>query len=434
VAGLAPDPAGDGILTSLAPVWPLLLVAALLVLRQPLLTILLALAALIHVLWGQGRLEYIAEDIWVALDKELVLSIPMFMLCGQVMTRGGIALRLVTIMRALTPRIPGGLAVACTLSCALDASISGSSIVTMLAIGSVMVPSLLKAGYDRHYALGSVMAGGTLGIIIPPSIPMIVYSLVADASVIDMFKAGIGPGLLLTAALSVYAVWRNRHMPTTPFDGAALRSALIEGAWAVLMPVVLLGGIYGGVLSITESAAVALTYAVVIEIFVYRELTVHELYVAVLDTARIGGALFPIIAIALSLSLLLAEHRVPQQLVQWMQAYVSSPLGFIVAVNLLLLLVGCLLTIDAAILLFAPILVPLAAAYGYHKVLFGIIMILNLEIGFLTPPVGMNLIVAVGAFRQPFPLLCAAALPFVALMLACLFLVIWQPWIALAWR
>lgn len=421
-------------MSAAATLLPVLLVAALLVLRQPLLTLLLALAALIHLLWGQGRLEYVAEDLWIALDKELVLSIPMFMLCGQVMMRGGIARRLVAIMKALTPRIPGGLAVACTLSCALDASVSGSSVVTMLAIGSVMVPALLEAGYERRYALGAVMAGGTLGIIIPPSIPMIVYALVADVSVLDMFKAGIGPGLLLTAVFGAYAVWRNRHLPTAPFDRAALRHALREGGWAALMPVVLLGGIYGGVFGITESAAVALAYAVLIEFVVHRELGPRELYAAALETARFSGALFPIIAVALSLARLLAEHQVAQHLAQWLQAIAGDPFVFIVAVNLLLLAVGCLMTIDAAIIVLAPLLAPLAAAYGFDKVLFGVIMILNLEIGFLTPPVGMNLIVAAGAFRQPFGLLCRAALPFVVLMLACLALVIWQPWIAVGWR
>jgi C4-dicarboxylate transporter DctM subunit len=418
-------------MTAWLPLVPLLLVAVLLVLRQPLLVILLVLAASVHLLWGQGRLEYIAEDMWIALDRELVLSIPMFLLCGQVMTRGGTALRLVRVLKALTASVPGGLALACTLGCALDAAISGSSIVTMLAIGSVMVPSLLRAGYERRYALGAVMAGGTLGIIIPPSIPMIVYALMTETSVIDLFTAGIGPGLLLTAVFSAYAVWRHRHLPRAPFDRTELLRALRDGVWALLMPVILLGGIYSGWFGLTESAAVALAYAVVVEVFVHRELDARGLWAVVLAAARLGGALFPIIAIALSLSIVLTEHRVPATLVAWVQAQVQSPLAFIVAVNLLLLLVGCLMTIDLAILVLAPMLVPLAEAYGYDKVLFGVIMILNLEIGFLTPPVGMNLIVAMGAFKQPFGLLCRAALPFVVMMLGCLALVIWQPWIAM---
>ncbi len=306
-------------MTALAPLVPPLLVLALLALRQPLVVILLAIAASVHLLWGAGRLEYIAEDLWIALDKELVLSIPMFMLCGQVMTRGGTARRIVAVMRALTPSLPGGMAVACTLACALDASISGSSIVTMLAIGSVMVPSLLAAGYERRYALGAVMAGGTLGIIIPPSIPMIIYGLVTETSVVELFRAGIGPGLLLTLAFAAYAVWRHRHLPPQRFDLRALLAALREGSWALAMPAILLGGIYSGRFGLIEAAAVALVYAVAIELFVHRDLTLRGLYDTVLEAARFGGALFPIFAIAVSLSVVLAEHRVPEQLVGLVQ-------------------------------------------------------------------------------------------------------------------
>ncbi|MCK6421330.1 MAG: TRAP transporter large permease subunit [Aquabacterium sp.] len=422
-------------MTTLAPLLPLLpplLMLVLLALRQPLVIILLALAACVHGLWGAGRLDYIAEDLWIALDKEIILSIPMFLLCGQVMTRGGTARRIVAVMQALTPRLPGGMAVAATLACALDASISGSSIVTMLAIGSVMVPSLLAAGYERRYALGSVMAGGTLGIIIPPSIPLIVYGLVTETSVVELFKAGVGPGLLLTVVFAAYAMWRHRHMPPKPFDPGALWRALREGVWALGMPLLLLGGIYSGRFGLIEAAAVALLYAVAVELFVHRALTLRGLYDTVLEAARFGGALFPIIAIAVSLSVVMAEHRVAPQLVAAVQGWIATPLAFMLAVNALLLLVGTVMTADVAILVLAPLLAPLAEAYGYDKVLFGIVMVMNLEIGFLTPPVGLNLIVAMGAFKQPFAVLCHAALPFIVLMLGTLAVVIWQPWIALA--
>jgi len=205
---------------------------------------------------------------------------------------------------------------------------------------------------------------------------------------------------------------------------------LREGLWALGLPAVLLGGIYCGLFGLTESAAVALAYAVVVETLVHRGLDARGLRDVVVEAARFGGALFPLVAIALSLSLVLAEHRVPPLLVQWVQAHVDSPLAFLVGVNLLLLAVGCLMTIDLAVLVLAPLLAPIAEAYGIDRVLFGVLMILNLEIGFLTPPVGLNLVVAAGAFRQPFGLLCRAALPFIGLMLACLALVAWQPWIA----
>lgn len=403
-----------------------------LLLRQPLLIILFLLTAIVHLLWGKGQLDYIIEDMWVGLDKEVILSIPLFILCGNVMTRGSIAARLIGILSAATKPLPGGLAVACVLSCAVFAAISGSSIVTMLAIGSVMYPAMRAAGYDLRFTLGAIMSGGTLGIIIPPSIPMIIYGLVTETSITALFAAGFGPGLLLTFVLSAYSIWVNRNMPTQPFSQSEFVHAFKRGIWALMMPVILLGGIYSGYFTATEAAAVALLYAMLVEIFIHKELKVRDFYNVVLETSKLGGSLFPVLAVALSLNVLLIEHRVPSQLVEVMQQYISSPITFMLLVNLLLLLVGCLMTTGEAILVLAPLLAPVAESYGYNKVLFGLIMILNLEIGYLTPPVGLNLIVAMSAFKQSFGVLCRAAIPFIALMLLCLVIVIWQPWIAMS--
>jgi C4-dicarboxylate transporter DctM subunit len=249
--------------------------------------------------------------------------------------------------------------------------------------------------------------------------------------VTDLFAAGFGPGLLLTLALSAYAVWFNWGMRTAAFDLADFWLAFKDGIWAALMPVILLGGIYSGYFTATEAAAVALVYALAVEIFIYKELKPIDFYSVVLETSKLGGSLFPLIAVALSLNIILIEHRAPQSLVAFMQGYISSPVMFMILVNILLLIVGCLMTTGEAILVLAPLLAPLAESYGYNKVLFGLIMILNLEIGYLTPPVGLNLIVAMGAFKQSFPLLCRAAVPFILIMLVCLVIVIWQPWIAM---
>ena len=408
------------------------LLALMLLLRQPLLIILLGAAAVVHIVWGKGQLDYILEDMWVSLDKELILSIPMFILCGGVMTKGSTSRRLIDIASALTRRLPGGMAVACILSCGIFAAISGSSIVTMLAIGSVMYPAMRSGGYDNRYALGVVMAGGTLGIIIPPSIPLILYGLVTETSITDLFVAGIGPGLLILGVFAVHAMWRNRRMPTLPFEWAGLATALRRGVWAVMMPVILLGGIYSGYFSAIEAAAVSLVYALIVEIFIHKEMKPADFYDVVLDASKLGGTLFPLLAVALSLNLVLTEHRVPLAMVEIMKGLIDSPLVFMLGVNVLLLIVGCLMTSGEAILILAPMLAPLAAAYGYDKVLFGIIMIVNLEIGFLTPPVGLNLLVAMSTFKQKFGELVVAAVPFIVMMLACLALVAWQPWIAMA--
>ncbi len=409
------------------------IIFGLLALRQPLVVIMLSVAAAVQLIWGRGELDYIIEDMWVALDKELILSIPLFLMCGAVMTKGSTARRLIRIMEELTRPLPGGLGVACVLACALFASISGSSIVTMLAVGSVMLPALTKAGYSLPFSLGSIMAGGTLGIIIPPSIPLILYGLVTETSITDLFLAGIGPGLLLTALLSIYAIWVNRRLKAQRFQPAVFLRVLREGFWSLLTPVILLGGIYAGWFTPTEAAAVGLAYALIIETLVHRDFSPRDFYQVVLDTSRLGGSLFPVLAVALSLNIVLVEHRVPVLMIEFVQQYIDSPLTFMLVINAVLLAVGCLMTTNEAILVLGPILAPLANAYGYDPVTFGIIMILNLEIGYLTPPVGINLIVAMTAFRQPFGLLCRSAVPFIALMMLGLVLIVLMPGISTYW-
>jgi C4-dicarboxylate transporter DctM subunit len=410
----------------------LAVVLVLLTLRQPLLVILLSAAAVVHIVWGKGQLDYILEDMWISLDKELILSIPMFILCGGVMTKGSTAKRLIGIAASLTEHLPGGLAVACVLSCGVFAAISGSSIVTMLAIGTVMLPAMLEGGYNSRFSLGVVMAGGTLGIIIPPSIPLILYGLVTETSITELFIAGVGPGLLLLLAFALYAMWVNRALPRKRFDIRRVGKALREGIWALLMPVILLGGIYTGYFSAIEAAAVSLVYALVVETFIHREFKAKDFYDVVLDASKLGGTLFPLLAVALSLNLVLTEHRVPLMMVEVMRGFTDSPLAFMLMVNILLLIVGCLMTSGEAILILGPLLAPLAVAYGYDKVLFGIIMIVNLEIGFLTPPVGLNLLVAMSTFKRKFGELVIAAVPFIVLMLGCLAVIAWQPWIAMS--
>ncbi|MBM3570143.1 MAG: TRAP transporter large permease [Alphaproteobacteria bacterium] len=393
------------------------LVLALLFLRQSLIVILFGVGAYVHLVWGQGRLEYMIEDMWNGADKEVLLAIPLFILAGSVMTRGAIAQRLIAILVALSRPVAGGLAVATVLSCASFAAISGSSPVTMLAVGSIMYPALLKHGYGRKFALGVVCSGGTLGIIIPPSIPMIIYGIVTETSVTDLFVAGIGPGLLLTALLAFYSWWANRDKPAERFDPAELRRALRQGIWAALMPAILLGGVYSGYFTATESAAVALVYALLIEVFVHRELRLTDFGHIAIETVKTLGTLFPVLAIAFSLNLLLAAERVPNLLIDWMTALIQNPWAFLLGVNLFLLILGCLMDVSSALLITAPLLLPLARAYGFDPVHFGIVMVVNLEIGFLTPPVGINLIVAMSAFKENFLLICRAVVPFILLML-----------------
>ncbi len=406
-------------------------ILVLLALRQNIIVILLGSAAYVHLVWGDGTLEYLAEDIWISLDNAILLAIPMFLLAGSIMTRGSIARRLIDLAISVTKPIPGGLAVATILSCAIFAAISGSSPVTLLAVGTILYPALLENGYEKRFALGALTSAGTLGIIIPPSIPLILYGIVTENSIADLFIAGIIPGLMIASVLAFYSYWKNRHMEPQKFDMGDFLVALRRGGWSALLPVILLGGIYTGYFSATEAAAVALVYALFVEICIHRELKLIDFFHTAVDTAKLLGMLFPIIAVALSLKTILTIEEVPDNLALWITDVTSSKIAFLLAVNVLLLIVGCLFDVMSAILILGPLLLGPAVAYGINPVHFGVIMVINLEIGFLTPPLGLNQIVAMTAFRENFVEICKAVVPFILLILGVLMVVTFVPQTAL---
>jgi len=407
------------------------IVLLLLSLRQSVILILFVAGLYVHYVFGDGELSYLIEDLWTSVDRGVLLAIPMFVLAGNIMTRGSIAERLINIMRALTQWLPGGLAVCTILSCAVFAALSGSSPVTLLAVGSIMYPALIQQGYSKSFSLGALASAGTLGIVIPPSIPLILYGIVTEKSIVDLFLAGIIPGLLLTVVLTVYSLLSNRKIEAVPFNFGQLIDALKNGVFALLTPVILLGGIYSGYFSATEAAAVAVGYALLVEIFIHRELKAKEFFGIAVETSRLLGTLLPIVAIALSINLLLTAERIPQDMAQWMTTIVDNQFTFLVVLNIFLLIVGCLVDIGAAILILAPILMPIAQAYGIDPIHFGIIMVVNLEIGYITPPIGLNLIVAMTAFKEDFLLICKSVVPFICLMLFVLICVTWIPELSL---
>lgn len=410
----------------------LILVLVLLAIRQNLLVILGITTAYATLVWGDGQIGNIVVDAWDAANKEILLSIPLYILAGNIMSRGAMASRLIRLMKAVSAPVPGGLAIAAILSCALFAAVSGSGTVTLIAVGAVMYPALLEAGYSKSFSIGALCAAGTLGIIVPPSIPLILYGVMTQTSVADLFIAGIGPSLVLISLMAGYALWRNRTIHAQGWSLRETWSALGEGMWALAMPVIILGGIYSGYFTATESAAVAVVYAMVIEILVYREMGFTDLYDVVADTTRLLGSLFPVLMLALSLNIFLAYQQVPEMLIGGLGEVIDSRIGFLIGMNLFLLLVGCIMDIGSAILILAPMLQPLAIAQGIDPVHFGIITVVNLEIGYLTPPLGLNLIVAMTAFRVDFWTVCRAVVPFAILMLIGLQIVTFWPGLSLA--
>ena len=404
---------------------------ALVLLRQPLLLILAAGTAFVHVVLANSKFDYMIQDVWTALDKEILLAIPMFLLAGAVMTRGSIAKRLIRIMIALTAPIPGGISVATVLSCAIFAAISGSSIVTMLAVGTVMFPALISNGYPRSFSIGLICASGTLGIIIPPSIPMILFGIMTETSITKLFLAGIVPGLLLAFLLAGYSVLVNRHRDRSNWDKDEILASIRSGFFALALPVLLLGGIYSGYFTPTEAAAAALVYSLIVEGLIHREIGFRDFYEIVGSTASLMGMLLPLVAFATSLSVIMDYERVPQAIVAWVQTFIDSRTTFLIAANAILLLAGCVMDVGSAIVILAPLLMPLALAYGVDPVHFGIVMTVNLEIGYITPPVGLNLFVAIAAFKASFSEVCRSVLPFIVIMLFGLLLITAVPALSL---
>ncbi|HWS73947.1 MAG TPA: TRAP transporter large permease [Quisquiliibacterium sp.] len=434
----------------------LLLIVVLLVLRQSLVLVLAVATAYVHVFIANSKIEFLIQDFWFTVDREVLLSIPMFMLAGNIMSHGSIAKRLIAFMSAFTAPIPGGLAVACVLSCAAFAAINGSSIVTMLAIGSVMYPALIARGYDRGFSVGAIASAGTLGIIIPPSIPLILYGIMTEDNIADLFVAGIGPGLLLMTMFATYSFWVNRAIPRTPFDLGEAGRSIFFGIFAIMLPFIMIGGIYSGWFSPTEAGAVSLAYALLIEFLVHRdadappvpagasalqrvrhyfatrEMDFRTLVQVILETTKLLATLLPLLCIAGSLNTILDHSGIPKQMVASLSQAITDPWMMMLGINLLLLVVGCLMDAGSAILILAPLLKPLAVSIGTDPIHFGIIMIANLEIGYLTPPVGLNLIVAMAAFKESFATIVKSVIPFLVIMLTWLLIVIVWPTLSLA--
>lgn len=410
----------------------LLMVVGLVLLRQPVVLVLAMIAAYTHAYFATNSgVEFLLQDMWFAVNREILLSIPMFIVAGAIMTRGSIAQRLINVMIELTAPIPGGLGVAAVLGCAVFAAISGSSIVTMLAIGAIMYPAMIGAGYNKMFSLGVIASAGTLGIMIPPSIPMILFGVMTEVSITEMFKAGIGPGLLLTLVFAIYSYAVNRRMQTRAWSLRGLAKALREGIWAIMLPVLLLGGIYSGYFSPTEAAAVSVLYALLVELLIHRDMKLPDYGKVMVETVQLLGTLLPLLAIAASLNTVLDYEGVAQGWVEFVKTYVTDKVTMMIGINILLLIVGCLMDAGSAIIVFSPLLLPLAQSVGYDPVHFGIIMTANLEIGYLTPPVGLNLIVAMAAFKESFWTICKAVVPFVILMLLWLVAVIAFPELSL---
>lgn len=384
-------------------------------------------------------------------DQPVLLAIPFFVISGALMTEGDIARRLIAFGQALFGWLPGGLAIAAVSACVFFAAISGSSPVTVIAIGSIMYPALVKRGYPEKFSAGLVTSAGSLGILIPPSIPMIVYAIVdptglkdpvgytlssvggGDASVKDLFLAGAGPGMLIAFVFALYSVYIGRVLKVdrVPFEAKQILTTFKDGFWALNLPILILGGIYSGIFTPTQAAAVAVVYAAAVEFFIHRSIKLDDIPRVFIDSAVLMGSLFIIMALALGFNLFLERAKIPDQAVEAILAMNLSIITFLLIVNVLLLIVGYFMDILSAIMILVPLLAPIAFGLGIHPLHLAVVFIVNLEIGYLTPPIGLNLFVASTLFKKGIGEIVRSVVPFIGLMLCCLVLVTYVPTVSL---
>ena len=409
--------------------------AGLLFLGVPIAVILGVTTLVSLVFFSSTPLTIITQQLFNALDQFVLLAIPFFILAGAVMTRGGIARRLINFVNAMVGWFPGGLAMAGILACIFFAAISGSSPATVVAIGSIMIPALVKAGYGEKFSLGLITVSGSLGIVIPPSIPMILYCLVMNVSVAEIFMAGVLPGLLIGFSLMVYTFFVAKKHNWRIAQEASL-SRLIqtgkEGIWALLLPFIVLGGIYSGVFTPTEAAAVSVVYALFVEMVIYREFGIKDLTGVCQEAAILSACLLFILSCAMTFIWLLTAEQIPHHLADIIIQYIDSPWMFLLTVNILFLVLGCFMDDVSAMLVLAPLFLETLNRYGIDLVHFGVVMVLNIQMGMLTPPFGLNLFVASGITKEPIIKIARGVAPFLVIMLACLMLVTYVPWISLA--
>ena len=362
-------------------------------------------------------------------ENPALVAVPLFILAGYILAESRASERLGQLARALLGWLPGGLAVATLLVMALFTAFSGASGVTIVAMGGMMLPTLLKGGYDERFSLGLITASGSLGLLFPPSLALILYGVVSGVSISQLFVAGVLPGLILVAALGIFAIQHARRLGTTTVSGRPpLLPALRAALWETLLPLVVVGGIYAGLFTAPEAATVTLIYVALVECFITRDLhPLRDLPRILKQSSLLVGGILVILGSAMALTNFLVYADVPTAVLNWLQSAVSSRVTFLLLLNLFLLVIGSIIEIFSALVVVVPLIVPLAQHYDVHPLHLGIIFLMNLEIGYCTPPVGLNLFLASFRFQKPIVPIYRAVLPFLILQLIILALITYLP-------
>ena len=391
--------------------------------------IVIATLALLHFYLAEIDLTVIFIEMYRIAETPTLSAIPLFAVTGFLLAESGAANRLVRFSQAVLGWLPGGLAIMAILVCALFTALTGASGMTIVALGGLLYPAMIRNRYSEKYSLGLLTTSGSLGLLFPPSLPLIVYAIVSATPVDRLFLAGIAPGLLMVAALSLYSYYNGRRLPLEETDvpKEEIPAVLRESIWELLLPVVILTGIYSGIIAVSEAAALCVLYVMFVEMVVHREIKLSQLPKIIRDSMVLVGGILIILAASMAYTNYLIDTEVPTRLLAYIQQHVSNRLLFLILLNLFLLAVGCMIDMFSALILVVPLILPIAQAYGIHPIHLGIIFLTNLEIGYSTPPIGLNLFIASIRFEKPVLKLYRTSLPFLFILLGILLIVTYFP-------
>ena len=408
----------------------LLMVAA--ISGAPLFVVISAVALLWFYFMGID-LSIVIIEMYRLASNPLLIALLFFAFAGYILAESGAGKRLVKLSTAIFGCVRGGLAVVALLSCAFFTALTGASGITIVALGGLLLPALLEERYPEDFSLGLLTSSGSLGLLFPPSLPMIIYGVVAGVSIPQLFLAGLIPGILLVVLLSIYSMYKGvrGECRIISFDSRELLDTTRETIWEILLPVVVFGGIYSGFLAVSEAAVVTVIYVLAVALLINRDVKLSQMPTIVVKTVVMVGSIIIILGAALAFNSLLIDQQVPSKILLWIQGHVESKFLFLLILNIFLLLVGCVLDVYSALVIVAPLIVPIAQSYGINLLHLGIIFLTNLQIGYSTPPIGMNLFIASLRFEKSVLRLGAASLPFLGILLVALLIITFVPGLSL---
>ena len=385
-------------------------------------------------------LTVVIIEIYRLAEMPVLLAIRLFTFAGYLLGESGAPQRLVRITNALLGWLPGGLAAVVLVVCALFTAFTGASGITIVALGALLYPALKQAGYPERFNLGLITTSGSIGLLFAPSLPLILYSVVAQqlnigqpVAIGDLFIAGILPGILIIALLAIWGLWQQRshEIPQAPFSTREALAAVRDAAWELPLPIIVLGGIYSGYFAVSEAAAVTALYVLIVEVFIHREIRLTALPGVMRESMVLVGAILIVLSMSLASTNYLLDAEVPAQLFAYIREHVQDKYGFLLLLTLFLLVLGMMLDIFSALVIMVPLMLPIAIGYGIHPVHFGIIFLATMEIGYLLPPVGMNLFIASYRFNRPVLEIFRAVLPFIAILIVAVLIITYWPWLSL---